>query len=97
MCKTCDKLVPIHNLKAHSCNTRYCGTCKNFVPVDSWEKHCYIQQIVEKQVKKVKKLLLFDLECTQDRRMDDNKHGQVFEHEVMVVVVVVVVVDYYLI
>ncbi len=47
-----------------------------------WEQHCYIQKVVEKEEKKTSLMIFFDIEASQDKKLDDNKHGEVFEHEV---------------
>ncbi len=80
VCKACGKLVRVHN--PHHCMMRWCSSCKQQISTDMWEQRCYIQKVVEKEEKKTSLMIFFDIEASQDKKLDDNKHGEVFEHEI---------------
>ncbi|XP_060588537.1 uncharacterized protein LOC132743952 [Ruditapes philippinarum] len=75
-CKHCSQLINCSKHKHdHICGEKYCDTCKDFVS----ENHlCYMQPVedddtpAENDIKKEKqtKYIFFDLECTQDKRLE---------------------------
>lgn len=84
-CEMCYIFVDTHRKPAHKCSHFQCPTCKEQVVRNGHQ--CYIAPL--KEIKKKKndnqitiRYVFFDTESSQDTLIEQDKHGNVFQHKV---------------
>lgn len=69
-CNACCAVYIVNKNRQHNCNTKYCDSCKKFLPISH---KCYMQKYVTKRKDETSNCyIFFDLECTQDKPLFDS-------------------------